>query len=688
MMIPTIVASGTLADTSFLEAIARASRVEGAVILEVARDTGRRSFWFREGRLVGLITSSRSESLPSILVRRNKIQQTVADSIQGLADTEGITPAQVIMRDRVVPLPELVTEMNLWATLLVLETFGWEDADWRIIRETADMMPPATLLELKLPAIMHKGVVKRVSGDDARALLRPWAERRPRHAAPLPYPVVEFDFDANEQTFWDSLDGDRTVSEVLEFPSIDPDSAARLMLLMTHVQMLTYAERSITVAEAPTMAWDDEPEPPAPAPSGFASAGSSGVDFSEIRFQRRDSDEPAVTSGTFHAVTPGTREEVVSTLAVKEVSVGIGHVDGSVADDIGPAATSLDGLFDGLDLGASQEPARPRTRAAKTTVPADAPWSAPPSSSDLGPQPALAAEPADPPPGGAGPIIEQEDWSRLTSKDKDRIRGLRRELVKMESSNFFEWFGLSHESPVGAVKKAYFQMAKLYHPDSLLDESDVYRTMAEALFAKYSTAYETLSDDDARDAYIRKHIHGEKDENDLAMEKVQRILAAENSFKKGLRSLGNGRLVEALPHFKAAVEGYDEEAEYVAYYGYTLFRAKLKSDPTRAEDGLELLKKATKLKEVAPTPWHLLGKAYLERGEGNMAKRYLRRSLKLNADNPEAVRDYRRADELTRGTTGTPDGGAKKGLFGGLFGKKKTEEAPPEDPLEGLDLEF
>ena len=178
MMIPTIVASGTLADTSFLEAIARASRVEGAVILEVARDTGRRSFWFREGRLVGLITSSRSESLPSILVRRNKIQQTVADSIQGLADTEGITPAQVIMRDRVVPLPELVTEMNLWATLLVLETFGWEDADWRIIRETADMMPPATLLELKLPAIMHKGVVKRVSGDDARALLRPWAERR------------------------------------------------------------------------------------------------------------------------------------------------------------------------------------------------------------------------------------------------------------------------------------------------------------------------------------------------------------------------------------------------------------------------------------------------------------------------------------------------------------------------------
>lgn len=708
MIIPTVVSSGTLADTSFLETLAMASRADGPVILEVARDSGRRSFWFRDRRLVGLTTSNRAESLPAILLRRNKLQKTVADSVQQLADTEGITPAQVIMRDRVVPLPELVQEMNLWATLLVLETFGWEDADWRVIRETPDMMPPATLLELNLPAVMHKGVVKRVTGNEARGLLQPWAHKRPRHAAPLPNPLVEFDFDANEQTFWDSLDGDRTLSEILDFPSIDPDAAARLLLLMTHCRMLTYEVRG-SVADAPSMAWDDDPDPK-PDSSTVGSATSSGVDFSQIRFRRRDEDEDedraAVTSGTFHSITPGMREEVAPTTGVTDIGVGVGHSDGSVSNDVSPAGRGLDSLFDGLGLGAVDGPAQPRAsrvapprrgeRTAGSAAETEDPWAAPPSGADLQARPEVA-EAADAPPPGAGPVIELEDWARLTTKDKERVRGLRRELVRMASTHYFEWFGLSHESPVGAIKKSYFQMAKLYHPDSLLDESDVYRSMAEALFSNYSIAYEALQDDESRDAYTRKHVFGEKDENDLALEKVQRILAAEAAFKKGLRSLTMGRLTEALPYFEEAVDGYEEEAEYVAYYGYTLFRTKLKSDPERAEEGMELLRRATKLKEMAPKPWHLLGKACLAQGDGANAKRYLRRSLKLNAENSEAVRDYRRADELTKSGGGGGGGGAGgdkskakgKGLFGGLFGgKKKKDETAEEDPFEGLDLDF
>jgi tetratricopeptide (TPR) repeat protein len=157
--------------------------------------------------------------------------------------------------------------------------------------------------------------------------------------------------------------------------------------------------------------------------------------------------------------------------------------------------------------------------------------------------------------------------------------------------------------------------------------------------------------------------------------------------------LNAGKVKDSLRHFKAAIDGYPDEAEYVAYYGYALFRTSVKGDPGRAEEGIKLMEKATELKPMAPKPYHLIGKAYLQRGDGSKAKRWLRKSLKLQADNPEAVRDYRRASEMEAGAG--PVGNEEepeakkglKGLFGRLGGKgkKKSEEVKesfnPEDFL-------
>ena len=106
----------------------------------------------------------------------------------------------------------------------------------------------------------------------------------------------------------------------------------------------------------------------------------------------------------------------------------------------------------------------------------------------------------DGPPAGAGPGIEAEEWSLLPTKEKERIRILRSELDKLEKTNYFEWFDCTPDSQVATIKKSYFNAARRYHPDSLINESPVYGRLAEALFAKLSEAYDVITDDELETA--------------------------------------------------------------------------------------------------------------------------------------------------------------------------------------------
>lgn len=444
---------------------------------------------------------------------------------------------------------------------------------------------------------------------------------------------------------------------------------------------------------------DAQPEEPA--------GSSSGVDFSSLAF---GSNQPAEGgSTTTHSSSVHSRETVEQgsgpardvQVVTAEEAVGVDRLSSEAAEVRADANSSsggglldgaddLAGLFDGSASSVGTSSGR-RKVAPPRVGNRGGDW-------DLGfdedeaeaeeqiesQEPEAPLSPAVPP-AGNWTEITQDDWDRLTTKDKERTLGLAQEMRKMDADeNYFQWFELSHESPPAALKKAYFKMARRYHPDALVDEVDAFRSVATALFARVSEAYEVLSDEDSRDKYTRKHIHGEKDEDDLAMEQVQAVLAAEASFKNGLQLLNAGKIGDAVRHFKSAMDGYPEEAEYVAYYGYTLFRTRVGSDPVGAEDGIKLLEKSIELKPLAFKPYQLMGKVSLQKGDARDAKNWLRKSLKINPDNPEAVRDYRRADEMDKGAsspTATEEESGKglKGFFGRLRGgKKKVEDQQPE----------
>lgn len=709
-MAEQVVQSGRLGDLPLIDLVMAACRMKHPSILRLERGGNRRDFFFRDQELVALTASNPAESLTAMLVRRKKMQQSVADAVLDVAERDQIGEAAAIMRDRILPIPELVKEMNIWATLLVVSSFGWAQGTWSVVLESVDNAPPDALLELHLPATLLRGVSKKLEVEEVRAMLGPYFDDAPRRSDDAPFAAVTFDLDARQQALLDALDGQRTLRELVSFSPVAEEDALRLLYVLQRMGMLEFGavEEVATVGDAPGMAPTSASQPaaptpqPEPEPEPPASSGAGGLDWGSIRFSRRERTERAGayattdTTGNFERVNAGTTGKTAT------VEVGVGHAPDESAEEasVGTGSSGLAGLFDGI----SAAPSEPRPRAIKppragkgggTWRAADEAPAVVPSGGDTGESPRPQEPETDAPPEAPGLQIDAADWARMSTKDKERVRAITREIARLPEQNYFEWFGLPNEAPKGSVKKAFFKMARMYHPDSLIDEGDVYRAAAETIFAKYTEAYETLDDDEKRDKYVRKHIHGEKDEDDLAMEKVQQILAAEGSFRDGLRRLQAGNLAAALKKFKEAVEGYDEEAEYVAYYGYTLFRARVANNPDEADRGVELIKKATELKPMANKPWHLLGKVYLQTGheDPQRAKKYLRKSLQLNADDPECVRDYRRADELAKSPPkadkGGGGGGGLKGLFG-KFGKKKDE--PKKDDLDfkmdDLDFDF
>lgn len=62
--------------------------------------------------------------------------------------------------------------------------------------------------------------------------------------------------------------------------------------------------------------------------------------------------------------------------------------------------------------------------------------------------------------------------------------------------NYYEILGVSRNAAVKDIKKAYYQLAKKYHPDTNKDDPN-----ANKKFQEVSEAYEVLSDDTKRKEY-------------------------------------------------------------------------------------------------------------------------------------------------------------------------------------------
>lgn len=235
-----------------------------------------------------------------------------------------------------------------------------------------------------------------------------------------------------------------------------------------------------------------------------------------------------------------------------------------------------------------------------------------------------------------------------------------------DAEDFFGVLGVTWRDEPETLRRAYFTLARDLHPDRFTDQSETNQQSAAELFDKVRAAWETLGDQGKRAAYIARVIHGEKTEEERAMEKVRAILDAESDFKRALSDFYAGRLTQAHELFVRCAQSVPEEAEFVAYAGYTTWRINTGRDEVKAQEGANELMAAVQSSERLDAGWVLVG--LMQRAQGNdvAARQSFVTALKLKPSNPDALREMKRL-EAKKGTAPSDEGG----FFSRFFGKKK-----------------
>jgi curved DNA-binding protein CbpA len=179
--------------------------------------------------------------------------------------------------------------------------------------------------------------------------------------------------------------------------------------------------------------------------------------------------------------------------------------------------------------------------------------------------------------------------------------------------NHYEVLEVGHGATTLEIKKAYFHLANLYHPDRHFEpEMNDMKEKLEALFSRIHDAYETLSSKTARDQYNidlasgaeRGRAEGKGHESESANRE-----AARAQYNEGIKQFNQRNFWGAEEAFAWAIRLDPGNPEYVFRRGLTLARI-----PRRGHEAEEHLVKAIE-KAPGKSEYHLeLGNFYARSG--------------------------------------------------------------------------
>ncbi len=269
-------------------------------------------------------------------------------------------------------------------------------------------------------------------------------------------------------------------------------------------------------------------------------------------------------------------------------------------------------------------PARVAPAASPTPAPSAAPRAVSPSPT---PSPANAqrAYLATPTPAPGTPV------------DHDiEIQILRNRLEKGKALNHFQILGLSDKADAAAVKSAYFKLAKLYHPDTVPQDApaELAELRAQA-FSVVGEASRVLGDDQSRADYLESIKSGGGNQMD-----VRQVLAAEDTFHKGVALIKARRFVEAVKVLDDSITLNPREGEFYAWRGYARYFTNVDKKAALV-DAMRDLHHALKLNDRCAPAHYLIGQLHKLSGDNPLALKHFKKCVNLDTAHVDAQREIR-----------------------------------------------
>lgn len=153
-------------------------------------------------------------------------------------------------------------------------------------------------------------------------------------------------------------------------------------------------------------------------------------------------------------------------------------------------------------------------------------------------------------------------------------------LARVEKAqSHYEILGIEPASRITVVKKSYFTLAKMFHPDKFHREDPELLRRVEHAFTELAHAHETLKNEESRSAYDFKlrRDQEERQKYAKASEASEEPVAnnaqgrqASEDFDRGFTLQLEGEFEAAIPFLARAVYYSPQNARYHAYFGKAL----------------------------------------------------------------------------------------------------------------------
>ncbi len=253
------------------------------------------------------------------------------------------------------------------------------------------------------------------------------------------------------------------------------------------------------------------------------------------------------------------------------------------------------------------------------------------------PSPPPSPPRAVPPPGGpAVPPRAAESAPPAGRAATLTPAALRALAERLQRADHFEALGVKRDAPPAQVKAAYFQLARLYHPDAVPSGAPPeVRQRCSEVFARVSEAWSVLGDDTRRARYLEGLRSGGAAEVD-----VVGILRAEHVFQAGMLLVRGRRYEEARARLAEAIELNPEEAEFGIWLAWCDFL--LAGDQPRQHAASAAIIEAALRRNPRCIPGYLfLGQMAKLVGDPVAAERHLRRGLAVEPEHADLFRELK-----------------------------------------------
>ncbi len=215
-----------------------------------------------------------------------------------------------------------------------------------------------------------------------------------------------------------------------------------------------------------------------------------------------------------------------------------------------------------------------------------------------------------------------------------------RRFEEMRQQDHFQLLGLERNATDAQVKKAYFKLAKEFHPDKVYNHSErTVKKYSDKLFALINRAYEELKSAETRASYaarldeLAQGIDIEKEAADL--------LQSESEFQKGVVLFRKRDYNGALAHLEEALRLNPREADHHIYLGWILFQKSYPADDAGAKRAIDHINKGLEIQPRSVVGHLFLANATKVSGDVDRAELLFRKVLQLQPGHVDAQRELR-----------------------------------------------